>query len=356
MSSANASASGTPRGATGAAAGSSAPLRWSYALNCWKPGFMGFARREEHERAFKVTSAAGFRAVELNAGSGRWEPLGRPENVATNYGSAQKFLLQLNDWGIDRVSSTFWDPGQMSFEDLHHGLLPSNPSDHAQIVATVRLHAELLPKVGGEILVVRPAPSFSREGAMTPERLRTIADCWTAAGKVAGEHGVRLALHVDALSAFRTADEIEALLAATPDAHVGLAIDTAEVTIAGHDPLALYERCRGRVFHFQFKNALARDELGEYRQPNAERVLIQCGGERRIARWFGELDHREGLVDFRALVAALRRDRYAGWIVVESDKGPAPIASAVLRNGWYVQNVLDPAAKLPRGNVPVGAA
>lgn len=333
----------------------STALRWAYALNCWKPGFMGFARREEHERAFKVTSAAGFRAIELNAGSGRWEPLGRPENVATNYGSAQKFLLQLNDWGIDRVASTFWDPGQMSFEDLHHGLLPSNPKDHAQIVATVQLHAAFLRQIGADVLVVRPAPSWSREGALTPERLRAIGDCWTAAGRAAGEHGVRLALHVDALSVLRTADEIEALLAATPPAHVGLAIDTAEVTIAGHDPLALYERFRSRVFHFQFKNALARDELGEFQQPNAERVLIQCGGERRIARWFGELDHRDGLVDFPRLVAALQRDAYGGWIVVESDKGPAPIASGVLRNGWYVQNVLDAGAKAPRGNVPVRA-
>lgn len=319
----------------------STKLRWSYAINTWKPGFMGFARPEEHERAFKVTSAAGFDAIELNAGSGRWEPLGRPENIDINFGSPQKFMQQLAAWGIERVSSTFWDPGAMSFEDLHHGLSPLRTEDHAQILATVKLHAGLLGKIRGECLVVRPAPSYWQSGALNREGLARIAECWSAAGRAAGESGVRIALHVDALSAIRAVDEIDVLLEQLPAAHVGIAIDTAEVTIAGHDPLMLYERYRERVVHFHFKNALACDTLGEYQLPHAERALMQAGGSRGIARWFGELEHADGFVDFPRLVAALKRDGYTGWIVVESDKGPAPIASGVLLNGWYVRRVLD---------------
>ena len=52
-----------------------------------------------------------------------------------------------------------------------------------------------------------------------------------------------------------------------------------------------------------------------------------AGGQRRVPRWFGELG--TGLVDWPALMAALRETGYAGWLVVESDKGPAPIASGV---------------------------
>jgi inosose dehydratase len=310
-------------------------------MNAWKPGFMGFARREEHERGFKVTAACGFRAVELNAGSGRWDPLGRPENVDANYGSAQKFLSQLNDWGIERVASVFYDPGQMSFEDLHHGLSPTRPEDRELIVRTARLYARFLRQVGGECLVVRPVPSYWKEGAATPERMQAAAACWTAAGHAAFEEGVRIALHVDALSALRTVDELDELLAMTPAAAVGLALDTAELTIARHDPLALYERYGERVFHFHFKNALAVDTLDEYQLHNAERAMLQAGGQRGIPRWFGELEHADGLVDFPRLVAALRARRYSGWVVVESDKGPAPVATGVLLNGWYVQRVLD---------------
>jgi inosose dehydratase len=31
---------------------------------------------------------------------------------------------------------------------------------------------------------------------------------------------------------------------------------------------------------------------------------------------------------------------YRGWIIVESDKGPAPQATSMLLNSWYVQHVL----------------
>ena len=322
-------------------------LRWAYGLSCWKPGFMGFARREEHERAFKVISAAGFRAIELAAGSGRWSPLGRPENIAENYGSAAQFRQQLADWGIDHIASCFYDPGEMSFEDLHHGLSPLQAADHAGIAATCGLHARFLAEVGGECLVVRPAPSFWKSGALSTEALQTIADCWNAAASALAGTSVRLALHVDALSALRSAEQIAALLAATDSSRVGLAIDTAEVTIAGHDATQLYERFAARVFHLHLKNALARDTLGEYQLPNAERALIQAGGTRAIARWFGELEHPQGLVDFPTLIARLRAHRYGGWLVVESDKGPAPIATGVLLNGWTVQRRLDPPASQP---------
>jgi inosose dehydratase len=46
------------------------------------------------------------------------------------------------------------------------------------------------------------------------------------------------------------------------------------------------------------------------------------------------------LVDFPGLLAAMRELGYTGWIVVESDKGPQPAASAMMLNSWYVQRVL----------------
>ena len=54
-------------------------IRWGYAINQWKPQFDDFVRREQHERALKTISVAGFEGVELSAGTGRWEPLGNPQ-------------------------------------------------------------------------------------------------------------------------------------------------------------------------------------------------------------------------------------------------------------------------------------
>jgi inosose dehydratase len=316
------------------------PVRWGYAMNTWKPGFMGFARQEEHERAFKVTAACGFRAIELTAGSGRWEPLGRPDNIAANYGSLAGFRERLRQWGIQAVASVFYDPGQLSFEDLHFGLDPLRSEHHEPICVAARMHAEGLAHLGGHCLVVRPVGSFWQHGELDAGKLAQLALCWGRVSEQIAPLGIKLGLHVDALSALRTIGQMEALLARLDPAQAGLAIDTAEMAIAGHDVTALYRRLHRRVVHLHFKDALATDSLEEYRLHNAERALLQAGGSRGIRRWFSEMGTGHGIVDFPQLMRAIRELDYRGWIIVESDRGPPPIAAGIMSNGWFVQHVL----------------
>jgi inosose dehydratase len=315
-------------------------MNWGYAYNQWKFSWQDFARVEDNLRALKVTAACGFRAIELSAGTGPWNPLGRPESIRMAFGSTAKFVLALRDCGIERISSTFYDPNQMSFEEFHHGLLQTRREDHAGILALARIHAEFLAEVGGNRLVVRPVPSFSAEGALSEGRLQAAADCWNQVGDMTRRLGLRTVLHLDALSALRTTAELDQLLKLTDAQAVGLALDTAELTIAGHDTVAFYRRYHSRVWHLHFKDALAVDTLGEYKLPNAERAMIQAGGARKIPRWFSEMGSPDGLVNFLGLLAAMRELGYSGWIIVESDKGPQPAASAMMLNSWYVQHVL----------------
>jgi hypothetical protein len=151
------------------------PIRWSYALNAWKPDSWGYAS-QEHERALKVTSACGFRAIELRAGTGRWEPLGRPDGIEASYGSIDGFRMRIRDWGIEAVSSTFYDPGQMSFEDLHFGLDPLDPAQTDAIVAAARMHSRGLAALGGRCWSFGPSAPGEAPGAVgrpveAPKRL-----------------------------------------------------------------------------------------------------------------------------------------------------------------------------------------
>lgn len=314
--------------------------RWAYATNQWKAGFTGFARMEQQERALKVTAACGFDAIELSAGTGRWDPMGRPENIVLNFGSVDHFKLKLREWGIRRVASLFLDPLQMSFEELHHGLDCSERDHHALLLQQAGVFARFLAEVGGDCLVLRALPPFGRHGGLEAERLSAAADCWNAVGAMTAALGVKTVLHLDALAALRGMDELDAWLARVDTATVGLAMDSAELTMAGHDVAAWYRRFHRRVAHIHLKDALAMDTLDEYRAPNAERALIKAGGQRGIARWFGELG--SGLVDWPALMTALRETGYAGWLVVESDQGPAPQAAAMMQNAWTVRHVLQP--------------
>ena len=314
-------------------------IKWGYAFNQWRMGWQGFARVDDNVRALKITSGAGFRCIELTAGTGPWDPLGRPESIAMNFGSVRKFAAQLGDWGIDRITGVFLDPGQMSFEEGHFGLKCTARADHAVILAQAGVHARFVAEVGGSYLVIQPIPSFGKEGALTPAALEAAAELINTLGEANKSLGLSTFLHIDALSALRSTEELQRLLALCPAPHIALALDTAELTIAGHDLVALYRRFHARVGHFHFKDALAIDSLDEYKLPNAERAMILAGGSREIPRWFGELG--TGLVDFKSLMAAMKELNYEGWIIVESDKGPQPVASSVLLNSWYVQNVLN---------------
>jgi inosose dehydratase len=303
---------------------------WGYAINQWKPNFDYFTRREQHERAFKTLSAAGFGAIELRAGTGRWEPLGRPEQIAVNFGSAAGFVEFLASCGISGISSYFWDPGEPNHEEHAPSRSPLEPADHAGIISSAQIFAQFLQDVGGTCLVVRALPGAWRTGKLAPEQLDAAAACWNA---VAAEIDVDLALHVDFLSPLGTLDDLGALLDRTD---AGLALDTAEFAIADIDPVAVAETYGSRVTHVHLKDA--RDSVGdEVQTPNAEKHVLLAGGSRGIERWFWELG--EGSVDVAGVVAALRGQGYDGWWIVESDQSPAPSESSLL-NAWAVQHVL----------------
>lgn len=316
------------------------PIKWGYAFNQWKLGWQGFARVEDNIRALEVTSAAGFRCIELTAGTGPWDPLGRPESIAQNFGSVRVFADRLREWGIDRIPGVFFDPGQLSFEEGHFGLSSTVRAEHALLREQAAVHARFLAEVGGEYLVLQPLPPYWKQGELTPAAIETAAQLINSIAADNRKLGLSTYLHIDALSAIRTPAQIDALLAHCPDPCIGLALDTAELTIAGHDVVALYRRYHERVRHFHFKDALEIDALEEYRLPNAERALILAGGRREIPRWFGELG--TGRVDFKGLLEAMRELGYRGWVIVESDKGPQPVESSILLNSWYLQHVLLP--------------
>ena len=314
-------------------------IQWGYALNQWKPQFDDFVRREQHERALKTISIAGFRGVELTAGTGRWEPLGNPQQIAANFGSLKGFREFLAACGVDAVSSFVYDPQQRSSEHLTGPLSPLAESDTPAIVARAVWFAEALTQLGGTVLVVRPAPSAGDVEPLDDNDLDRLAACWQAVGRATLEHGVRIALHVDFLSALRRDDALDRILDRTDPDLVGLALDTGEDTVAGIDPIRTIERHGQRLRHVQFKDALAVDEANEYLRPHAQYALLQRGGTRGISRWFAEPGADDGLVDFPAVTRALLAAGYSGWIVVESDQSPHPAASALLA-GYLVQRGL----------------
>jgi inosose dehydratase len=314
-------------------------IKCGYAISQWKPNFDDFTRREQHVRALKVVAACGFTGVELRAGTGRWDPLGRPASIAATYGSAGTFTSLLRQIGIEAVCSWYFDPGEPIGEELSPGRSVLDADEHKAITESVKPFAEFLAAAGGTRLIVRPLPSAWQAGELGADEIAIAADGWNQVGAATAGLGVRVSLHVDCLSAAADAKTLDNLLAATDPALVGLTLDTGELTLAALDPVAVYRRHRDRVDHVHLKDTRSVDEAGERMAPHAETAMLQAGGARGVERWFYECGTSGGLVDFPALLRELRGDGYSGWLVFESEQTPNP-ARSVMLNGWYARHVL----------------
>lgn len=315
-------------------------LRWSYALNQWNYRMDVFIRHEHQLRALKTLSGLGFDHVELHADTGgRWDNLGRPEVIELNHGGVEGFRRFLASAGVAGVSSFFWDPGLPVEEEGYEFVLAVDPSRADWIVAAAGPYVDFLAAVGGEVLVVRPAGSAWMTGPLDGDAVARLAELWNRVGERAAQAGVRLAVHHDCLSGIHSREQVEHFLSLTDPATVGLALDTAEFTIAGIDPVAFYRDHHERVVHVHLKDTLHRDTGEEYLTPGAEATMLRGGAGRRIERWFYELGAEGGLVDVEGFVAALREHSYPGWVVVESDHSGEPAEMAML-NSWFLQHEL----------------
>ena len=312
-------------------------IRWGYAMNQWNT-VNNTLRREQIERALKVVSVCGFSGVELKAGTGRWEPLGRPELINISFGSASEFQRFLRSCSIDKVVSWYYDPGQYFLEEGSMGRNPANPADHQGIVDSLTPFAEFLQEIGAEFMNVRPMGSFWRETPVTAEKIKHAAACWNIVGKMTAERGIRTVLHLDWLGALHHESDIELMLDQTNPSWVGLTLDTAELTLMGLDPVSFYQQHADRIRLFHLKDVHTTDTLQEYQNKYADN-LLKNGGLRKIERWFWEMGRPGGLVNFPGLMREISRQDYHGWIIVESDQSPSPAESAML-NHWYIDNIL----------------
>jgi inosose dehydratase len=307
-----------------------AEIKWGYAVNQWRNLEVDLVRKDQIESAFKVISVSGFNGVEITDTA-----IGMHDYIPGLFGSVQKFINFMNDCGIERVCSFFSNYYQGS---------PLVREDHGQIAGNAAHLAEFLADIGATRLLFRPMGPYWREAPITDEKIKTVAECWSKVGKATKAVGVETSMHVDFLCGIRNASDVDKLLQwSDPDA-VGFAMDTAELTIAGIDPVKFYEKHHARVNHVHFKDAVTTDKLDEYKDVNAEvdywpSNLVAAGTRQGVDRWYYEMGTPGGLVDFPAILTSMIKHDYNGWVVVESDQSPH-VEESVMLNGWYLKHVL----------------
>jgi inosose dehydratase len=204
--------------------------------------------------------------------------------------------------------------------------------------------ARLLAGVAAEpppVIVLSDEPTADPERARAAGRVHpglSLSDAqWDTAARgidriaraVRDETGLRTVFHHHCAGFVETPQEIDALLARTDPALVGLCLDSGHATYGGGSPLEMLRRHRSRIWHVHFKDcepqvaARARAEQWDYQTALRHGLFCELG---------------KGSVDFPALLRELERTGYDGWIVVEQDVLPAmgaPLDSAQ-RNRRYL--------------------
>jgi inosose dehydratase len=135
-------------------------------------------------------------------------------------------------------------------------------------------------------------------------------------------------MHPEFGSLFCRRREIDLLLLLTDPDLVGFCPDTAHITLAGGDPIAITEQHRDRVLLTHWKDAAGRFE-GEL--PDGDKRF------EAIAPRF--LPIGEGTVDWDGWRRMLERIDYRGWIVLELDDSPDPVEQ-ISRARRFVEEAL----------------
>lgn len=127
------------------------------------------------------------------------------------------------------------------------------------------------------------------------------------------ETGLRTVFHPHCGGYVETEAEIDQLMSRTRASLLGLVLDTGHIMYGGGDPLRVLERHASRVWHVHFKDC--DPEVAAAARRSGHGYLTAVRGE-----LFCELG--TGGVDVAAIVDALRKRNYDGWIVVEQDVFP----------------------------------
>lgn len=304
-------------------------LRWAY-MDHWRidtpQGQLSqYTSVKRFDAFLKQISALGFEAIEtFDFHLGPLREL---------FGSLENARAFMQERGIDKVLSLFH---AVMYDERQSA--PHVRFTHDHIFNYAQHIMRSSQGLGVENFIVMPAGLYYDVEPVTDDKLKACAELWNRVGKMTLEYGVKTCCHHEFFCGIRSAEEVRKFYEYTDPRYVFFCLDTAQHVIAGVDPVDLYLKLHDRVGGFHMKDTKNVDLTGDYRRkPDAE-VMAPT-----TPRWFHEMGTPGGLVDFPALMKAMKECGYEGWVGVEHDKadvggGNYPESTAL--SAWYIQHVL----------------
>ena len=182
------------------------------------------------------------------------------------------------------------------------------PEREGNATVEVRSYAEFFSRLGGSFLQVTDGGSPCRE--YSAEEISVLGARMNAVGKTAQDFGLTLGYHPHFGTIGETRQGLGRVLEATDPRYVKLIADVAHLALGGSDPAEVI-RTYGRRLCFLHLKDTRKEVVDAARQ---DRSLVEGKGPP-----FCEIG--QGVVDFTAVVQAMRAARFSGWVIVELDGG-----------------------------------
>jgi inosose dehydratase len=202
-----------------------------------------------------------------------------------------------------------WYSARLLERDVEQEIAGMAP--HLQLLHAMDCRVVVVCEVSGSVHTDRSRPLGSRP-QMSADEWRRLGQRLTALAEHTQERGVRLAYHHHMGTVIQSYDDVVRLMEGTGDA-VGLVLDSGHAVFAEADPLRFVGDYGDRIVHVHCKDVRP-EVLQDVRQRDTSFLDAVVAGCFTVPG--------DGAIEFAPLLAALRREAYQGWLVVEAEQDP----------------------------------
>lgn len=285
-------------------------------LNDWMEWYQGDYSNAVYyldwDQILKYHVGAGFTGIELMF---HMKPY-----IEQFFGTAKEFTAFANERGIEEITATFAIAAdshkQESFETTMKNLISM---------------AEFTRELGAHRMTVMPCSGYFGNGPLSHEQLKQAAFLMNEFAKHCSQMDIIPCIHSEFWCAINKND-LEGYIEMLDPETTGFCLDTAQVGILGFDVVDFYDKYHDfiKFFHLKDTNHLA--------APDCMRLCAGAEFQDSGDRWFWELG--AGDVDFKGLWKLLKKYNYKGWMSLETDGTPDPMATMLLSKYYINQELL----------------